>query len=83
MIILYSFIVEDCKWKWGEYSDCTAPCNGGTKTRYPIITQYPEHEGEDCPSHVKQNISESIETYLPGTLSCLLLPFLSLVMYYW
>ena len=56
---IYSFIVEDCKWKWGEYSDCTAPCNGGTKTRYPIITQHPDHGGEECPSHVKQNTSET------------------------
>ena len=51
----------NCTWKWSEYTDCDAECGGGTKTRYPIITQYPQYGGKPCPSHVNKNESESAD----------------------
>ena len=59
--LLVMLCAVDCIWEWGEYTDCTKECGGGTKTRYPIITQYPENGGRPCPSHVIRNESESTD----------------------
>ena len=58
-LLLVVLRVVNCDWIWSEYTDCSAQCGGGTKTRYPIITQYPQYGGKACPSHVTNNISES------------------------
>ena len=47
-------LVVSCEWTWSE-TNCSAECGGGTKTRYPMITQRPQFGGEPCPSN------ESIE----------------------
>jgi len=40
---------QDCEWSpWGDYSDCSADCDGGTKTRERSIQQESRGGGEPC-----------------------------------
>jgi hypothetical protein len=41
----------DCKMNtWGTWSSCTAQCGGGTKSRSRTALQYPDSDGQRCPS---------------------------------
>lgn len=42
----------DCKWIYGECTECSPTCGKGVKTCYPIITQYPANGGKECPDSV-------------------------------
>ena len=55
-----------CEWHYGDYEVCTKTCGGGTKTRFPIITQQPEHGGY-CPDHV---LNRDPDTEPCNTQSC-------------
>lgn len=40
---------KHCEYGWGEWSDCTYTCGGGTQKRDPKITQQPQYGGDPCP----------------------------------
>jgi hypothetical protein len=41
---------QDCLvTPWSEFSQCTAPCNGGNHTRSRSVVRYPKHKGKECP----------------------------------
>jgi hypothetical protein len=42
--------LQDCKvTPWEEWSQCTAPCNGGNHTRTRKVTKRPAFKGKECP----------------------------------
>ena len=49
MVHLFVSSLVDCIYTWGEYTECSKSCGGGTKSRSPIITQHPRHGGRACP----------------------------------
>ena len=41
---------KDCEVSvWSDFSDCTAPCNGGNHSRTRVVTQEPAFKGKQCP----------------------------------
>lgn len=49
-----------CEFEWGEYEQCSETCGGGTKSRFPIITQHPQNGGMPCPPFVKMGRPETV-----------------------
>lgn len=43
------FQQKDCELsQWSSWTDCSADCNGGTKSRNRMINQSPENGGKEC-----------------------------------
>ena len=41
---------QDCRvTPWTEFSECTAPCNGGNHSRTRVVVQEPKNKGKPCP----------------------------------
>jgi hypothetical protein len=51
----------DCEWRYGEFEECTKTCDGGTKSRYPIILTQPEHGGKECPPDVVNRVPDTMK----------------------
>ena len=45
----------DCQGNWGEYSQCSTSCGGGTKERSYTVTQDVAQGGQACPSDSPQS----------------------------
>ena len=59
-VILYFFAYAvDCRLRWGDYTACSVTCGGGTATRYGIITQHAEHNGQSCPPNVVNRVPDT------------------------
>ena len=64
-IILYNFVTVDGGWsEFGDWSECSSKCGGGTQTRTRTCTKpTPENGGADC-------VGDSTETRDCNTSGC-------------
>lgn len=46
-------VPNDCQYTWGNWGECSKPCDGGTQFRDPIIIK-PAFLGQPCPGREKQ-----------------------------
>jgi hypothetical protein len=47
---------QDCVvTPWTEFTECTAPCNGGNHSRTRFIVKEPAFKGKECPALVQQD----------------------------
>ncbi len=53
----------DCQVSWSEWTNCSAPCGGGTQSRTGTITKQPQYGGASCPTNL-------IQTRVCNTSSC-------------
>jgi hypothetical protein len=55
--------MTDCSvGDWGDWSNCSLPCDGGNTSRHRTVLQWPEYGGMECP--------EIIETKSCNTREC-------------
>ena len=46
---MVKFSIVDCQWSsYGDWSQCSATCGGGTKTAERTIIQQGAHGGKEC-----------------------------------
>ena len=50
------FSAVPCRWEWGEFSQCSETCGGGTRRRVPIIREPAQHGGS-CPLNVRRRVA--------------------------
>jgi hypothetical protein len=52
----------DCKLsEWVDNSDCSNPCDGGTKTQIRTVLTYPENDGKICPTDLTKTVECNTE----------------------
>lgn len=52
----------DCKLsEWVDNSQCSNPCDGGTKTQSRTILTYPENDGKICPADLSRTVECNTE----------------------
>ena len=55
----YLLSLVNCKWEWEPFGQCSKPCGGGKRSRFPIIRQPAEHGGRPCPPFVENRQPET------------------------
>lgn len=52
----------NCTYTWSTWSQCTAQCNGGTRSRVPIITTPASNGGASCPQPESEDCNTGVCT---------------------
>ena len=55
---VYIPISVPCEWEYGEFGQCSATCGAAERSRFPIITQQPQHGGAGCPPFVVNRVPD-------------------------
>ena len=59
-MILTKRSIDHCIWEYGDFGECSLTCGGGEKVRFPIIIQFAEPGGIDCPQFVHDRIPDTM-----------------------